>query len=92
MKSLVLFAAASAALVSAACYGSHSVYYIDSAREPGTTTVDHDLDEPRVQSERCAKTGVAEIETYSSWLDELSSYMTFSEAARSVEITCAKER
>lgn len=91
MKSLTL-AAALTAIVGSACYGPHSVYYVDSAREPGPKTFDHDLDTPRVEVTRCGKAGVARIETYSSWFDQLMSYMTWSEADRSVEITCAKER
>lgn len=91
MKSLTL-AIALGALGGAACYGPHSVHYIDSAREAGPKTFDHDLDTPRVQHTRCGKAGVAKIETYSSWFDQLMSYMTWSEADRSVEITCAKER
>ncbi len=74
-----------AALPMPACYGPHSVYYVDSAREPGQTTFDHDLDSPRVQSTRCGKAGVARIETYSSWFDMMASYVTYSEADRSVE-------
>jgi hypothetical protein len=92
MKSLVIVTALTAVLAGAACYGPHSVYYVDSAREPGQATFDHDLDTPRVEVQRCAKTGVARIETYSSWFDQLMSYVTYSEADRSVEITCAKER
>ena len=92
MKSLLVAAVMVSATVGPACYGPHSVYYVDSAREPGSKTFDHDLDQPRVQSERCAKAGVARIETYSSWFDMLASYLSYSEAARSVELTCAKER
>lgn len=92
MKSLVTLAVLGAAWIGPGCYGPHSVYYVDSAREPGTTTFEHDLDQPKVQSARCGKAGVARIETYSSWFDMFASYITYSEAARSVELTCAKER
>jgi hypothetical protein len=92
MKTFALSVLLCATFVGAGCYGPHTVYYIDSAREPGSKTHDHDLDTPRVQHQKCGKSGVAKIETYTSWFDQLMSYMTWSEADRSVEITCAKER
>lgn len=88
----LVLAPLAAALLGAACYGPHAVYYVDSAREPGLKTFDHGLDKPRVEVQRCGAAGVAKIETYSSWFDQLMSYTTWSEADRSVEITCAKER
>lgn len=92
ISSLGRAAVLTATLASAGCYGPHSVYYVDSTREPGQATFDHDLETPRVQTQRCGKAGVARIETYASWFDQLMSYVTYSEAERNVDITCARER
>jgi hypothetical protein len=74
----------------AACYGPHTITYIDSAREAGNDTHSDGIEGNRVDLRRCPGGQVARIETYTTWADTLVSYLTFSTADRSVEITCVK--
>jgi len=78
-------------LSTTACYGSHSVIFVDSVRGEGKRTIDDDLDSKRVPLSRCGPAGVSRVEVYSSWWDMFVSYLTFSSADRSAEITCAGE-
>lgn len=73
-----------------ACYGPHTITYVDSAREAGSQTYSQSIENNKVDLKRCPGGEVARIETYSSWGDLVVSYLTLSAADRSVELTCVK--